>query len=124
MTTKFPTEGIQNLILNNKGDRSYEDLARGCGGEMKSRALHSAATKQSKGFADPETIRGLSRGLNVPIIDIIRAYAISLGLPVITEDPLILRIVGGGSLPQSGQQLLLSVARDLQRAYEAPAASA
>jgi hypothetical protein len=123
MTNTFPKDGIQNLILNNKGDRSYEDLARDCGNDIKSRALHRAATNTARGFADPDTIRGLSRGLNVPMMDVIRAYAISLDLPVASEEPFVLRIVGGGSLPQSGQHLLLNVARELQKAYATPVVS-
>jgi hypothetical protein len=123
MTNTFPKDGIQNLILNNKGDRSYEELARDCGYDVKSRALHAVTTKPTRGFADPNTIRGLSRGLNVPTMDVVRAYAISLDLPVASEEPLVLRIVGGGSLPQSGQHLLLNVARELQKAYATPVVS-
>ncbi|WP_394253681.1 hypothetical protein [Arthrobacter pityocampae] len=120
MNTTFPTDGIQNLILNKKGDRSYERLARDCGHEIKSRALHAAATKQTRAFADPDTIRGLSQGLNVPVVDIIRAYSVSLGLPVAADEKGILRVVGGGDLPESSQNLIVSMARELRSAYETP----
>lgn len=118
MTTTFPTDGIQNLILNKKGDRSYERLARDCGYDIKSRALHRAATKPALGFADPDTIQGLSRGLNVPVADVIRAYAVSLGLPMADDEKGVLRVVGAGDLPESSQNLIINMARELRHAYE------
>lgn len=120
MNEHFPQGGIQALILDRKGDRSYERLARDCGYDIKSRALHAAATKQTKAFADPGTIRGLSHGLNVPVTDIIRAYAISLGLPVVDDEKGVLRIIGAGELPRSAQDLLLSMARELIAAHAQP----
>jgi hypothetical protein len=118
MTESFPSDGIQNLILNKKGDRSYERLARDCGNDIKSRALHRAATKPALGFADPDTIKGLSRGLNVPVADVIRAYAVSLGLPMADDEKGVLRVVGGADLPETSQNLIVSLARELHDAWQ------
>ncbi|MDN4611915.1 hypothetical protein [Arthrobacter burdickii] len=120
MTKTFPADGIQNLILNHKGDRSYGRLERDAGGYPSSRALQKAATSPASGFPDPRTISGLSRALNVPIADVIRAYAVSLGLPMEGEDKGVLRIVGAGTLPKQSQDLLISLARELRTAYETP----
>jgi hypothetical protein len=123
MTTTFPKDGIQNLILNNKGDRSYERLSRDSGGHMSPKALHKAATGVAKAFGDAVSILGLSQALNIPVSDIIRAYAVSMGLPVIADDCGVLRINGAGTLPKSSQDLLIGLARELRNAYEMPLAS-
>jgi hypothetical protein len=120
MTTTFPGDGIQNLIRNHKGDRSYGRLERDAGGYPTAKAIQKAATGPTSGFADPRTIAGLSRALNVPIATVIRAYAVSLGLPMEAEEKGVLRIVGAGDLPKDAQELLITVARDLRKAYETP----
>lgn len=117
----FPAGGIQNLIVEKKGERSYERLARDCGYDIKNRALQAAATKVTRGFADPDTIKGLSRGLNVPVAHIIRAYAVSLGLPIAEDEKGTLQIVGGANLPRSSQDILINMAQELRHAYETPA---
>ncbi|MGV0109797.1 hypothetical protein [Arthrobacter sp. CP30] len=120
MTTTFPGDGIQNLILNRKGDRSYGRLERDAGGYPTAKAIQKAANSPASGFADPRTIAGLSRALNVPIADVIRAYAVSLGLPMEAEERGVLRIIGAGDLPKEAQELLITIARDLRKAYETP----
>jgi hypothetical protein len=109
-------ETLQRLILDLKGDRSYERLARDCGFDMKSRALHRAATKPALSFPDPDTIRGLSRGLNVPVTRVVMACARSVGLNVSETDPTELVLQGAGELPQASKDLLISMSRQLQSA--------
>ena len=109
-------ETLQRLILDLRGDRSYERLARDCGYDIKSRALHRAATKPALSFPDPDTIRGLSRGLNVPVTRVVLAAARSVGLNVADSDPTELVLQGAGELPQESKDLLLGMSRQLQAA--------
>lgn len=73
---------LAELIRSTKGDRSYEQLARDCGGRPTSQRLQQIATTQLKAFPDGETILNLSRGLAVEVRTVVLAAAASLGLPV------------------------------------------
>lgn len=70
---------IAELFRATKGDRSYDDLERACGGEPSSQRLQQIATTKPKEFPRQETIRALSRGLGVSERAVIMAYAESLG---------------------------------------------
>ena len=71
---------LSELLNERKGDRSYEALERDCGGVPKAARLQQIATKPPKTFPDPDSIRGLARGLRVPERVVLAAAAESLGL--------------------------------------------
>lgn len=74
------------------------------------------ATKPLKNFPDPESIRGMARGLGVTVTDIVMASARSLELPVYTgNDPNALSIGGAGALDDSAKEALATVAREFIR---------
>lgn len=75
---------LQALIGLRKGDRSYEQLSKACGGLPTAKRLHQLATAEIKNFPDPDTIRGLSKGLGVTESTVVLASAASLGLDVHT----------------------------------------
>lgn len=70
---------LSELLNERKGDRSYEALERDCGGAPKAARLQQIATKPLKTFPDPESIRGLARGLKVPERVVLAAASESLG---------------------------------------------
>lgn len=111
MTTTHPPQGIQELILNKKRDRSMESLSKACGGNPSRANLQRLATEPVKAFPkDIDTIRGLARGLGVRVIDIIVAFSVSLGLPVNTDDQTNLTLEGAGKLPDPSKDLLRAMA--------------
>lgn len=74
---------LAELIRTAKGDRSYEQLARDCGGRPTAARLQQIATTiPLKNFPDPPTIRGLASGLRVTQASVVLAAAESLGLDV------------------------------------------
>lgn len=73
---------LRDLIVGTKGDRSYEQLSRDCGGVPTAKRLHQLATAQLKNFPDPPTIQGLARGMGVSVTEVVLASARSLELPV------------------------------------------
>lgn len=75
---------LQDLIAHQKAGRSYDQLATACGGTPTSGRLQQIATSRLRSFPDPDTIRGLHRGLSVPERVVVTAAAESLGLDVAT----------------------------------------
>lgn len=75
---------LRALIGLRKGDRSYEQLSKACDGLPTAKRLHQLATAPIKNFPDPDTIRGLSKGLGVTESTVVLASAASLGLDVHT----------------------------------------
>lgn len=73
---------LQELISLRKGDRSYEQLSKACGGYPGGPRIHQLATTEIKGFPDPSTIRGLAKGLGVTEMTVVLAAAESLGLDI------------------------------------------
>lgn len=73
---------LQDLIAHQKAGRSYDELATACGGTPTSGRLQQIATSRLRSFPDPDTIRGLHRGLSVPERVVVTAAAESLGLDV------------------------------------------
>lgn len=101
------------MVLDNKGDRSLERLSKDCGGRPTAAGLQKMTTSELKAFPDVETIRGLSRGLNVPVRDVVLACARSVGLEVGSDADDVLPIVGAKRLPRESQQLLITMSRTL-----------
>jgi hypothetical protein len=71
---------LAELILEAKGDRSYEHLSQACGGTPTSKRLHQIATRPMLNFPDPDTICGLAQGLGVAPVDVVLAAAESMSL--------------------------------------------
>ena len=118
--TKNSTEGgLPELILNHKGTRSFDDLSRACGGSPSGKRLHQMVSRPMRSFPDPDTIKGLARGLNVSQMDVLLAAARSLGLRVSDSDNSVLVLQEAGTLPPERQELIISVARALIEGNEA-----
>lgn len=87
MKNTFANHGIQRLILDRKGDRSMESLSRACGGNPTRANLQRMTSEETKSFPkDPDVIRGLAKGLGVRVSDIVTAFAVSIGLPMSTDE--------------------------------------
>lgn len=74
------TSPIGKLILVLKGDRSYEQLSKDCGGSPTSGRIQQLASRQQNTFPSPESIRGLAKGLGVKPYIIVQAVGASLDL--------------------------------------------
>jgi len=111
----IPDPDLATLIAQRKGDRSYERLASDCGGDPKPKRIQQLATSELLRFPEPGTIRGLSRGLLVPISDVVLACARSLGLPAHGHaDPGALVI--GSVLSEHQKEVLANLAREFMSA--------
>lgn len=110
------TEGkaLRSLIRNLRGERNNVELSRDCGGYPTSSRIQQMSTQPIKVFPDPDTIRGLARGLNVSVGEIIGACAKDLGLNMGGPDESSLLLAGARELPESSQKLLISMSRELQ----------
>lgn len=113
MTTNFPNNGLQRLILDKKGDRSNTRLSAACGGNPTATNLQRLMTRPLKDFPTADVMRGLSKGLGVRVIDILHAAAISVGLPVTSDDGSALILDGAGHLPEESQALLKTMAEQM-----------
>lgn len=71
---------LQTLIIERKGRRSYEDLAKAAGGKPTAARLQQIATSPMRSFPDPGTLRALHRALRVPLRAVVEAAATSCGL--------------------------------------------
>lgn len=114
MLETFPAQGIQNLVLNRKGDRSYERLARDTGGALSSKRLQQLATTPMRNFPDPGTIKGLAKGLHTTNKEVLIACAESMGIEVAGEESTSLELPGARTLPASSQELLLAMSEEMQ----------
>lgn len=119
MTETRTEGGLEALILNHKGDRSFDELSRACGGSPTGKRLHQMVSRPMKNFPDPDTIKNLARGLNVSPTEIVLATARSLGIRVSPTDDTALVLQEAGTLPIERQQLLISVARAFVEGNEA-----
>lgn len=105
---------LATLIANAKGGRSYDRIAADAGGVPTSARLQQLATKPLKNFPDPDTIRGLARGLSTSVTEVVAACAASLGLSMhLGADPDALVIGGAASLPPSAREAITAVAREM-----------
>lgn len=73
---------LTELIAIHKSGRSYEQLAKDCGGVLTSQRLQQIATTPLKSFPAPATVRGLAIGLRISESVVVLAIAESLGLDV------------------------------------------
>lgn len=113
MTIENTQPTLAELILTQKGLRTYRALSADCGGIPTDSRLNSLVKSPIKNFPDVDTIRGLSIGLRVNISDIILASARSLDLQVGPFEPGILKIPGAGHLPPSAKEALAAAAFEM-----------
>lgn len=117
MDKHFPQHGLQNTILDNKGHRSYDRLAKDCGGRVTRQGLQILATKAMKEFPAPDNLESIARGLGLPVMEVVRAAAISLGISTWTEPTDTITLEGARSLPGSSQDLIISMYRELRNLH-------
>ena len=106
--------GLRALIRNLRGDRNNAELSRDCGGFPTQSRLQQISTLPIKVFPDPDTIKGLARGLNVSVWEVVAACSKDLGLNVGGPDESDLLLAGARDLPESSQRILISMSRELQ----------
>lgn len=111
-------KALRALIASRRGDRNNLELSRDCGGIPTQSRLQQMTAKPIKVFPDPDTLRGLARGLNVTVEQVVSACAADLDLPMGTPDESALIIGGGRALPESSQQILISLSREMLRLTE------
>lgn len=109
-------QGLETLILDRKADRSYDELSRACGGNPTGKRLHQITSAGIKNFPDPETIKGLARGLNVTTVDVLLSIARSLDIPVGEPDGALV-LQGAGNLPHTAQEALINLSHEFQDMY-------
>ena len=111
-------KAVRGLIASRRGDRNNAELSRDCGGIPTQSRLQQLANAPIKTFPDPDTIRGLARGLNVTIEQVIAACASDLNLPMGAPDDSALVLGGARYLPESSQQILVNLSREMLRLHE------
>jgi hypothetical protein len=95
------------------GEISYERLSKACGGTPSAKRLHQLENGPLKNFPDPDTIRALAAGTGFSITEIIHASARSLRLPVVSEDPDVIRIHGLSTTPPRVAELFRDLGREI-----------
>jgi hypothetical protein len=108
-------KALRALVASRRGDRNNAELSRDCGGIPTQSRLQQLANNTIKVFPDPDTIRGLARGLNVTVEQVISACAADLSLPMGTPDDSALVLGGARYLPETSQQILVNLSREMQR---------
>ena len=114
---KYVPGGLERLLLDSKGARSMAQFSRDCGGLPTDKRLHQMIAGPMRSFPDTDTIRGISRGANVSITQVVLACARSLGLPVSEGEPGDLTIAGARDLPPAAQEALVSDGREMLTLY-------
>lgn len=107
---------LAELISSQKGDRSYDQLERDCGGRPSSKRLQQIVTGQLKAFPDPDSIRSLARGLRVSEAAVVLAAAESLGLDVRRALPALVEILPAEASDLSEREAL--AVAELIRAFK------
>ncbi len=108
-----PTQGIRELILNKRGDRSLEALSKACGGTPTRANLDRLINRPVLSWPkENAVILGLAKGLGVRTIDVVTAYASSLGLPVDTDTSSLI-LPGAGNLPEASQRVIRDTAENM-----------
>lgn len=113
MTTTQTHGELRDLIAERKGDRSYAQLSSACDGQISRQQLQWFATQRIKEFPGPANLEALARALNVPVMHVIRAVAVSLGINTGTRDASDLVLLDAKRLPATSQELLISMATEM-----------
>lgn len=107
-------KSLRNLINSLRGDRSNLQLSKDCGGVPTQSRLQQMSTQPIKLFPDPDTIKGLARGLNISVGEVVASCARDLDLNMGGPDESALILAGARDLPESSQAILISLSRELQ----------
>lgn len=108
-----PQQGIRELILNKRGDRSLESLSKACGGTPTRANLDRLINRPVLSWPkENAVILGLAKGLSVRVSDVVTAYAVSLGLPMGSESSNLV-LEEAGALPLESQRVLRDVANNM-----------
>lgn len=108
------------MIVEAKGQRTYDRFSLDCGGVPTSKNLQKLAAREVRAFPDKVTIEGLARGMGVTQAAVLLAFGRSLGLKVAPEDGDVLELPGAGLLRPQARETLLAMSRELQNAYAQP----
>jgi hypothetical protein len=84
---------LRELIAAHKRGRSYEQLARDCGGVVTSQRLQQLGTTKLKAFPTTEVLKGMARGLGASEAAVVLAVAESLGLDVTRAAPRLMELL-------------------------------
>lgn len=113
MNHDSPSLGIQALVRDRKGDRSLESPSKACGGIPTRANLDRLINRPVLSWPkENAVILGLAKGLGVRVIDVVVAYANSLGLPVQTDSSS-LTLPGAGHLPEASQRIIRETADNM-----------
>lgn len=108
------------MIMEAKGQRTYDRFSMDCGGVPTTKNLQKLAAREVLAFPDKRTIEGLARGMGATQTAVVLAFGRSMGLKVAPEDGDVLELPGAGSLPTAARETLLAMSRELQNAYAQP----
>jgi len=108
---------LSELVTEHRGGRSNVDLSNDCGGVPSDKRIHQIINAPMRNFPDPDTIRGLAKGLRTSEATIIRASARSLSLEVDDDIARNLILDGAGELPLSSQNALRTMSAELLRLH-------
>lgn len=114
-------KALRALIASRRDERNNAELSRDCGGIPTQSRLQQMANNPIKVFPDPDTIKGLARGLSVTVEQVISACAKDLNLPMGSPDESALVLFGARDLPESSQQILVNLSREMLRLQDAAA---
>lgn len=95
---------LNELFLTHKGTRSYDDLARQCGGALTSQRLQQIATTTPAEFPKPKNIQAISRALGVTEVVVVLAAAESLGLDVARQLPKLVQVLPAAASDLSDEE--------------------
>lgn len=110
---------LGELILSRKGSRSYERLARDCGGDLTATRLHQLATAHMRRFPGPDMMTNLARGLSVSPREVVLAAARTVGMDLPSGyDTDSMTLAGVATLPSSAREAIANVAREMVRLHE------
>lgn len=115
MTNMNPPGGLLDLINQHQAGRTYVEIAADSGGDIRAAAISNLMAKGLKRFPSSESIRGYATALRVPVLDVLVASAISLGLnPAPTAGARgDLVIAKAGRLPEKSRALLREMAAQM-----------
>lgn len=115
MTNRNMNPTLSELIIEYRGGRSNVALSADCEGIPSDKRIHQIIHKPINNFPDPETIRGLSRGLRTSEEAVVMAAARSLGLDVSAQNSRDLTLDRAGELPLTSQNALRTMSAELIR---------
>lgn len=108
-------KALRQLIAASRGGRNNAELSRDCGGVPTQSRLQQLANNPSRHSRTPTPSVDSPGGLNVTVEQVISSCAADLSLPMETPDASALVLGGARYLPESSQQILVNLSREMQR---------